>query len=335
MQRGCEKRRRRASERTWRREHAASALQRRAAGHSAALWARVRRLLRERLLLPGPGPGLEEDLRQRALKRFLISAEAAEVDASTLSAGGQALACAYMCDKFEDRSDTMAAACVQAWEEGLQATGSALQMLLLRRQERPPRVLRVACVGGGPGADAAGFALFNAEALQAPHLQVDTFDLGEMWRPYCLTAMDATAADCSERRNLNVQARFAPADFHQDLSAVANAGLQGRRYDVFIFGYCLHESQAFRDEEHPLLRQLLAAAPRGAIAIALEAWLEPLGEVDAMLRRQGWAVRSIGSGDDGALSFQEHSEDATTFELLRLGGSRDFPFHGLLLHKVK
>eukprot|EP00929_Paragymnodinium_shiwhaense_P104030 TRINITY_DN67965_c0_g1_i2.p1 TRINITY_DN67965_c0_g1~~TRINITY_DN67965_c0_g1_i2.p1 ORF type:complete len:297 (+),score=56.46 TRINITY_DN67965_c0_g1_i2:77-892(+) len=186
QRRGKLKRDRRVTERGWRLDNAVSDVQRRTTARVTPLWLAVREELRERGLLEGEG--LADDGDWKALGEFLIHAENASVDGSVLAAGGRQMACAYMCDKFEDRVDQMAAAAVQAWQLADLAEDAQLQARLRTMHSDS---LRVASLGGGPGNDAAGFGLFASEVLSTQRIALDTFDLSAVWQPFCEAAMAA------------------------------------------------------------------------------------------------------------------------------------------------
>ena len=82
--------------------------------------------------------------------------------------------------------------------------------------------------------------------------------------------------------------------------------------DVFLFSYCIHESRACAFE---LMPALLRRAKPGAMFVFLDIFKKPL----ELARELAEAVAA---------------EDVTSqFEFLKLGGAKEYPFAGLLIHK--
>jgi len=274
----------------------------------AAMWAEKLWSLVEGEVMSSRGGGSKhtegsgsDEVAQRGLLRFYGHAYNANVEMEHLT--GE-VARAFAADKFATRCDEMACAliCAHKRSDWRASTG------------RVPEV-RVASLGGGPGNDACGFLAYNALHNVAERVAATVFDFSEAWEPLCKAiggeaVMPLVAAELGCGAALD----FARVDLRAAVDAEENQALVKdlALFDFFLFSYVCREAQAC---SHELLPEMLKRAKTGACFVFLDQFTGDIAEVVSLVERVQ------GSG-------------CCAFEIIKLGGSREYGFNGVALRKL-
>jgi len=275
----------------------------------------------------------EDRAREDALHAFYDQAYHAGVYEDVVAAAADA----YIADKFEGRVDTACRCLLAAQLAGFtvrkggdcshtagnaddnSSTAASSRAYVVKgsssRSDKSNggdnRRVCVASVGGGPGNDAVGFAVFNGLSA-APFAAVDmvVYDFCDAWRPLveqvgaALGSPDANPEEEVARRKIvghvaeesaqlgngsskrygadriasatvELSLRFSLADLTASASAEVNAPLldAAAATDLFLFCYVCHESNAWH---HDVLPNLLQRASPGALFLFVDLWRKDL-----------------------------------------------------------
>lgn len=186
--------------------------------------------------------------QRKSLGRFYNAAYQGEVDHESLNEVG--LVKAYTIDKFVDRANKTCLALLNTVEAARARRADHCPLATLARQaNKAGSPLRVACIGGGPGNDAAGFAVFNHVVLKAHKVELCVYDFSPKWQSVCETLGEILASkdeneDETNTKTASVDLSFELADLRDGVDSAVNRLLVERcpDVDVFILSHCVHES---------------------------------------------------------------------------------------------